>query len=843
MADKEEIVSLASSFESKADPFEVEQEPVYDFDTTKVLGRNKYGGALLRSKWSDEDNAIDAARKAAGFVMPSGNIKTSDRLGDMAAVSYSEGKTFDTSEEALSDLPSYLSRLTEERAATDEEFNTRNYDPSEFAMSGVSAKNGVSSRAATDATASYINNNNIPLSIEVDGQTRYLTTGLGSDVYTKADEDFDYQAGSYEDMGAVGTYSTIHVKPKSVLDNPVLNVLAMAIPYGQAILAVTKGLAGETLKLGDYVSIAAAGLSYKGTLEGKTLAEAEQFATQTVDQAIDAAAKSGDAMTAAQATQLYNKTMAAVETAPSVLGVTLSDVVDLKSGKIEFSDILDNVVGGSFKELEAASKAAQASNVPDGVIVNLLSDSVAALDSGTPLGVAVDVFNTARDVYLEQVEDTNASEAERAAKIETFKALNDDANVTITDINDEQVDITGVTPDMPESSINEDYGIPVFDTEEIVADPFPPQETDVAAALEAEAAEAAEAQAEAQAEADAVAQDIAARAQADAEAREAAATREALAIEQARIEAQVASEAEAAARNAEAAARNAAAEQEAAEQAEAAEQEKQVYADEHPWIYEGNGSFRHGTTGEVILETVGDDDPYNVGEGYSGPESTETSDTDAETVVETIDDIFNNTIDPPTNPIGTIDPPTNPVGTTDTTGTPTPVEGNIDPPTSTVTNDYIIETREPDDNTTGTPTPFEGNIDPPTSTVTNDYIIETREPNGDDGGGGTTDTTGTPDPDDGGGGGDAREFTPEIYKDPERTTKSLFADMLQFDTQVNNTQQVLQFQPRRTREDRPVGRREGTPIRSFLNDLKQQQASSARQGMLTNPQTTKRLPY
>ena len=67
--------------------------------------------------------------------------------------------------------------------------------------------------------------------------------------------------------------------------------------------------------------------------------------------------------------------------------------------------------------------------------------------------------------------------------------------------------------------------------------------------------------------------------------------------------------------------------------------------------------------------------------------------------------------------------------------------------------------------------------------------------------------------------------------------------MLQFDTQVKNTQQLLQFDPRKTREDRPVGRREGTPIRSFLNDLKQQQASSARQGMLTNPQTTKRLPY
>ena len=38
----EELVSLASSFDNEVDPFVVEQEPVYDFDTTKVLGRNKY---------------------------------------------------------------------------------------------------------------------------------------------------------------------------------------------------------------------------------------------------------------------------------------------------------------------------------------------------------------------------------------------------------------------------------------------------------------------------------------------------------------------------------------------------------------------------------------------------------------------------------------------------------------------------------------------------------------------------------------------------------------------------------------------------------------------------------
>ena len=305
--EEEEIVSLASSFDNEVDPFEVEQEPVYDFDTTKVLGRNKYGGALLRSKWSDEDNAIDAARTAAGFTMPSNNnIKPSDRLGDMASVSYSEGMTFDTAEEALSGLPSYLSSITEQRVVTDEEFNTRNYDPSEFAMSGVSAKGGVSSRAATDSTASYINNNNIPLSIEVDGQTRYLTTGLGADVYTKADEDFDYQAGSYEDFGPVGTYSTIHVKPESVWAGlPVPLRIGLAIGTGgvsEAAIAATKLAAGETLHAMDYVSIALPSLEYAGILtKPLNAAKSAQAGTDAMNAAN--AAGAGNAMAAGSAAQ------------------------------------------------------------------------------------------------------------------------------------------------------------------------------------------------------------------------------------------------------------------------------------------------------------------------------------------------------------------------------------------------------------------------------------------------------------------------------------------------------------------------------------------------------------
>ena len=383
---EEEIVSLASSFDNEVDPFEVEQEPVYDFDTTKVLGKNKYGGALLRSKWSDEDNAIDAARTAAGFTMPSNNnIKPSDRLGDMAAVSYSEGGTFDTAEEALSGLPSYLSSITEQRVVTDEEFNTRNYDPSEFTMSGVSAKGGVSSRAATDSTASYINNNNIPLSIEVDGQTRYLTTGLGADVYTKADEDFDYQAGSYEDFGPVGTYSTIHVEPDSVWNAlPVPLRIGLAIGTGgvsEAAIAVTKLAAGETLHAMDYVSIALPSLEYAGVLT-KPLNAAKSAKAGTDAMNAANAVGAGNAMAAGSAAQ------AAALAGKGILGLSYNAskavITGVATGNVKTAivtaytpKIVEKVLGeigtGGALDAFAAEHGLQADDLNDGLTRTITS--------------------------------------------------------------------------------------------------------------------------------------------------------------------------------------------------------------------------------------------------------------------------------------------------------------------------------------------------------------------------------------------------------------------------------------------------------------------------------------
>jgi hypothetical protein len=289
----EEIVSLASSFDNEVDPFKVEQEPVPvpapapapafviggpvnlnadGIDLNARVATNKYGGALKYSQLSDSDKAIVDARRATGQDAAPDAYQGATAL--MSAVDYGSGTQYDTTEEALNGLSEFLGSISDKRKATDEEFNTRNYDPSEFAMAGVSPKSGVSLRAATDAAASYINNNNIPLSIEVNGQTRYLTTGLGSDVYRKADEDFDYKAGSYEDQGPVGTYNTVHVGPDNVFDSPLLTVVGMVVPQVALMTTALKVAAGEKITPLEIVGAGMAGLEYAGTIKAPTGAAA-----------------------------------------------------------------------------------------------------------------------------------------------------------------------------------------------------------------------------------------------------------------------------------------------------------------------------------------------------------------------------------------------------------------------------------------------------------------------------------------------------------------------------------------------------------------------------------------
>lgn len=187
---------------------------------------------------------------------------------------YGVGQQYGSPEEALSALPSYLSGLEELRVGTDKEFSRLNYDPMEFVRAGFTSTPGsVSKGAALDSTIDYLTKNNIPLSKEVDGQTRYLTTGLGADVY-RADENFDYKAGSYEAQGPVGTYSTVHVEPESVLNSPLLSVVGMFVPQVALMTTALKAATGEKVTPMEIVGAGLAGLEFAGAIKAPTGAAA-----------------------------------------------------------------------------------------------------------------------------------------------------------------------------------------------------------------------------------------------------------------------------------------------------------------------------------------------------------------------------------------------------------------------------------------------------------------------------------------------------------------------------------------------------------------------------------------
>ena len=121
-------------------------------------------------------------------------------------------------------------------------------------------------------------------------------------------------------LNQIGTVSSKPSKDYDVgaisgfVSNPLVNIVASFVPGGQVMLTAIKALSGETLHLSDWVNLAAAGLEYKGTLEGETLAAAEKAADLEVERAI----ASGAVKTAQDAEKLYQSTLAGIEIAPSV---------------------------------------------------------------------------------------------------------------------------------------------------------------------------------------------------------------------------------------------------------------------------------------------------------------------------------------------------------------------------------------------------------------------------------------------------------------------------------------------------------------------------------------------
>jgi hypothetical protein len=237
----------------------------------KVIGQSRQpivtGGreAKFYSEMSvAEKKAVDNIESGKA---PSLNLNT---YGGIVAPTYSSGRTYDSPDQALAGLGSFLGNIDKSVKQTASKINYNQFDPGDFARAGYSGPSSVSNRAATEATAEYITKNKIPPSIEKDGQTLYLTTGLSEDVLARTLGD-DYKAsGSYEAYGPVGTYSTVYQKPQSVLSsiNPVVRAALAVATSGlsEGFITGAKAISGETLHGGDYLSLAVPALQKSGML-------------------------------------------------------------------------------------------------------------------------------------------------------------------------------------------------------------------------------------------------------------------------------------------------------------------------------------------------------------------------------------------------------------------------------------------------------------------------------------------------------------------------------------------------------------------------------------------------
>ena len=210
---------------------------------------------------------------------------------------YGEGNIYETPDEALANYDSLLADVNRRVKQTNSKYNYNNFDPGDFARAGFSGPSAPAQQAAADKISAYLNNNKIPPSIEVDGQTLYFTTGFGEDALSGALGAEYKSRGSYEALGPAGTYSTIYKKPESIFSgiNPVLRA-ALGVATGgasEAFISTAKAISGETLHAGDYLNLAVQG--YKIANAPPTTATTTGA---TPPRSVDEIIASGDAVSA-----------------------------------------------------------------------------------------------------------------------------------------------------------------------------------------------------------------------------------------------------------------------------------------------------------------------------------------------------------------------------------------------------------------------------------------------------------------------------------------------------------------------------------------------------------------
>jgi hypothetical protein len=228
-----------------------------------------------------------------------------------------------------------------------------------------------STKEVDENILTYIKDNDIPPFIETeDGEKLFFTTGTDTSMPDLAAlGDAHRENGRYVATGDVGTYSSIWIENPStseeILNNPVLSVAAMFVPYGTAALTALKGATGQTLHGSDWASLASAGLQKAGYTK----------APSTVDGVKDA----GKGLTLGGIELSYNQTNALLKGA--ITGDPKEALAETLTSKyLEGAlDNKDSVIANTLDSLEMDKDA----------FINAFSNTVGKVADGKDLDDAV----------------------------------------------------------------------------------------------------------------------------------------------------------------------------------------------------------------------------------------------------------------------------------------------------------------------------------------------------------------------------------------------------------------------------------------------------------------------
>ena len=331
-------------------------------------------------------------------------------------------------------------------------------------------------RAGADVFVSKIKEEKPPLFIdtvkefEIDYPYGYDTsklymkgpdTGYGTSAHFQHFDDYGAaknlhaeNTGSYVDISGgeapIGAYSMIWVEdpPESSMFEKALGFAPFRAAaaylsggYSEAVIAAGRAIDGQTLHFSDWLALVTTGLQLANNVSS---AQTAAQAAQTGEAAVEAAIAAGEVTTVAQAEALYESAYNAAR-GNTVAGINIADIADF--GSSLGPDAFQGNIEQAVQEVEDLASGEGA-----GTIVNLtdvIGDTVGSADSlSEVIEFGTDLFDAVS--FQEEIdEEVKLSDAELQEILDAQQS----EQVTVT-AGQEEVPITGVTPEMPETIVD-----------------------------------------------------------------------------------------------------------------------------------------------------------------------------------------------------------------------------------------------------------------------------------------------------------------------------------------------------------------------------------------------------